>query len=240
LAGPLKAGSELVLDPAEAQHLTGALRRRQGDLVILADGAGRVADARVLRIVRGRVEVRIEAVKAEPRPPSPGVTLALAALHGQAMDWAVQKAVEIGAMQLIPVLTRRSQASLTVASRRWSHWQRVAQQAIKQCRRPWAMELCRVLTLEQLLQQYESRPGIVACIDGESVDRLGSEADTVLLIGPEGGLASSEMQLLEEHLWRKLRLGRYTLRAETAAVVGTALLITALESRASARLRADE
>jgi 16S rRNA (uracil1498-N3)-methyltransferase len=156
------------------------------------------------------------------------------------MDWAVQKAVEIGVLQLIPVLTKRSQLSLAVARRRLAHWQKVAQQAIKQCHRPWAMELGEVSSFEQLLQWREGSPGVVACVDGEPVDRLSLEAGAMLLIGPEGGLTSSELQLLRERHWCRLRLGRYTLRAETAAVVGAALLTTALESRASARLRADD
>jgi 16S rRNA (uracil1498-N3)-methyltransferase len=198
--------------------------------VSLADGAGRVAEATVVAIVRGRVEVRIESLRSELRPTGPGVILAMAALHGQAMDWAVQKAVEIGVLQLIPVLTGRSQPSLTVARRRMTHWHRVAQQAIKQCRRPWAMELGEVSSLDQLLQWREGCPGVVACIDGEPVERIKLEAESVLLIGPEGGLSSAEMKLLEERHWRKLRLGRYTLRAETAAVVGAALITAALEA----------
>jgi 16S rRNA (uracil1498-N3)-methyltransferase len=225
----LRAGSEVDLEPAEARHLINALRGRADQQVILADGAGVMAEATVVAIRKGRVTVSVDVVSSTSRPAGPGVILVLAVLNGQAMDWAVQKAVEVGVMRLIPVLTRRSQPSLSVARTRLSHWHRVALQAIKQCHRPWAMELDEVLSLDQLLQRYESRPGLVACAGGEPVHRLRLAADTVLLIGPEGGLSPSEMQLLGQRQWRQVSLGRYTLRSETAAAVGAAMVTAALE-----------
>ncbi|MCW8985295.1 MAG: 16S rRNA (uracil(1498)-N(3))-methyltransferase, partial [Thermoanaerobaculales bacterium] len=108
VSGDLEAGRTVVLDPIEARHATGALRRRPGDEIVLADGHGSVAEAKLVAVGKGRVEAEITAVRCEPRPASGGVTVALAMIENRAMDWAVQKAVEVGVGRFVPMETGRA------------------------------------------------------------------------------------------------------------------------------------
>jgi 16S rRNA (uracil1498-N3)-methyltransferase len=221
-AGKLAGETSVRLDPEESGHLVRSLRRRAGDRVTLTDGAGTVAEGVVRDHAAGAAVVDLEAVRVVPEPVEEGVTLALAVLHGQAMDWAVQKAVELGARRLVPVLTERSQLGSRAVRGRNPHWHRVARAALKQCHRAWAMEIRDPLALAELARL---EGGVLAHPEGDLVGELPAGRGNLLLVGPEGGLSAGEQGLLEAAGWWRLRLGPHTLRAETAAVVGVALLI---------------
>lgn len=224
VAGDLETGRTVVLDPSEARHLTGALRRRPGDEVILADGSGGLAEARFVAIGRGRVEAEVLSVRHEPKPESSGVTVALALIDNRAMDWAVQKAVEVGVGRFVPMETERAQIRGRDPVGRVDHWRRIAVQALKQCRRPWAMEVGNVVPLAELVERSEEG-GVVADREGCSIGELPNGVGTLLVVGPEGGFTSDESDLFDRHGWPRLRLGPHILRAETAAVVGGAMMV---------------
>ena len=220
-AVPDDAGAEVALAPEEARHAVSVLRLAPGAPVVLADGRGGLARGRVAAAGRGRLSVAVTGVDHVPRPRA-GVTVALGVLHTRAMDWAVQKAVEVGAEKLVPLLAERSQLGAGAASGRLGHWRRVARQAIKQCRRPWAMTVDEPVTLDALL----ARPaGLLADPGGAPVGAVPRTLPVTLIVGPEGGLTAAERARLEAAGWRPVRLGPHVLRAETAAVVGTALLL---------------
>jgi 16S rRNA (uracil1498-N3)-methyltransferase len=225
-SGNLDVGRTVVLDPSEARHLTGALRRRPGDEVVLADGEGWVADARLITIIRGRVEAEVMSAHREPEPESDGVTVALAVIDSRAMDWAVQKAVEIGAQRFVPVETGRAQFRGRDLGSRVEHWRRISMQALKQCRRPWAMEVTEVLPLAALVDSESATGGgVVADFEGSAIGTLSENAGNLLIVGPEGGFTTDENGLFDLHGWPRLRMGPHILRAETAAVVGGAMMV---------------
>ena len=103
-------------------------------------------------------------------------------------------------------------------------------QALKQCRRPWAMEIADVLPLQAFVE-YCSTSGAVADRDGCAIDELPRETGGVLVVGPEGGFTAEENELFERHGWPGLRLGPHVLRAETAAIVGAAMMTAREENR---------
>jgi 16S rRNA (uracil1498-N3)-methyltransferase len=222
----------LTLDPAEARHLTGPLRRRRGDEVVLIDGFGAVADSMLVTVGGGKVEAEILSVRREPQPLTDGVVVALAMVGNQPMDWAVQKLVEIGVRRLLPIETERAQARRRDRESRVDHWRRIAMQALKQCHRAWAMEVVDIAPLEELIEREAPRgDGVVADHDGVAVGDLPAETGRLLVVGPEGGFSTGEKMLFDRHGWPRLRLGRHILRSETAAVVGGAMLVARQESR---------
>lgn len=226
ISGTLETGRTVVLDATEARHLTGALRRRPGDEIVLADGNGVVAEAKLATIGKGRVEAEILSVRHEPEPKSVGVTLALAMIDNRAMDWAVQKAVEVGVGRFVPMAMERAQVRGRDLGVRLEHWRRIAMQALKQCRRPWAMAVTEVVTLTALVEDdSEQACGVVADAEGSALGELPKTAGNLLLVGPEGGFTAAEIQLLDSRGWPRLRLGPHILRAETAAVVGGAMMV---------------
>lgn len=229
VSGVLETGRTVVLDPTEARHLTGALRRRPGDEIVLADGNGVVAEARVITIGKGRVEAEVIAVRHEPEPESEGVTVALAMIENRAMDWAVQKAAEVGVGRFVPISTQRAQFRGRDLEGRVEHWRRIAMQALKQCRRSWAMTVSEIVPLADLVEG-ESGPasGVVADLEGVAFGDLAKAAGNLLVVGPEGGFTAAENELFDHRGWPRARLGPHILRAETAAVVGGAMMVARL------------
>lgn len=221
--GGLEAGCRVVLDAVETRHVSGALRLESGDRVVLTDGVGSVAQGRLFIKRKGAAEVAVESVNQVLRPAA-GLSLAVAVLAGPAMDTVVQKAVELGVERLIPVWCARSQISLKRAATRADHWLRISLQALKQCRRAWAMELASPLALIDLLELAEADRGVVADAGGGTLDQLPRSRERILLIGPEGGFSPEDEGLINGSGWSKLRLGNHVLRAETAAIAGAAIL----------------
>jgi len=225
--GTLEEGTRLDLDDGEARHVATVLRRGVGDELVAIDGAGHVAGVRVESVRRQRVTVAVETVVRHPPPPGPTLDLALAVLHTSAMDWAVQKATELGVRRLEPLVAARSQAGGRAAARRMDHWRRTAVQALKQCGRVWALEIGPPRTLDELVADPPPGP-VVAASDGVAVARAGIDvAHATLVVGPEGGFDDREMAVLRDAGWPRIVLSRHTLRAETAAVAGIAVLAQA-------------
>ncbi len=220
--GALVGGCEIALEPDEARHASGSLRRRAGDRIVLADGAGSVAGAEIKHCVRSNVVAVVDEVVTKVLR-LPGPTVALGVLHGKGMDWAIQKAVEVGVETFVPLLCDRSQGSRERSAERVQHWRRISRQALKQCRRPWEMGVEDPLTMAEVVEG-RLQPGYVA--DQESdVDGLDvTPVRSTLLVGPEGGLTLEEQEALAGAGWSSLALGPFVLRSETAAVVGAALL----------------
>jgi len=215
--------TRIALDAEESRHVRDVLRCGVGEHLVLADGRGTIARAELVRCRRSRVEAIVIERTRMPEPSGPGVELALGVLHGRAMDWAVQKAVEVGVRRFLPLACERAQVSVRAAGARRAHWCRLARQALKQCRRAWEMEVAAPVQLADLL--VAGRPGLVADPAGGTWPAVGSGARATLVVGPEGGLSPEEQEQLADAGWVRLRLGPHTLRAETAAIVGAALLV---------------
>lgn len=214
----------VVVDGEEASHLVRVRRRVVGAEVVLADGAGTRGLGHVVEVGRRSVVIDVRTVDATTAPAGPGLTLAMSVLHGSAMDLTVQKAVELGARGLRPVVTARAQLSSQAAELRRGHWQRVALQSLKQCRRAHAMEVLPPCGLAELVAGRAERRGTVADPAGGAVSSLEASHAEVLLVGPEGGFDEGELRILDEAGWPGLNLGPHLLRAETAAVAGLAVL----------------
>jgi 16S rRNA (uracil1498-N3)-methyltransferase len=227
--GLIADGAVVDLDPAEGRHAMGPLRLRSGDEVVLADGAGRTAAALLGIVGKTRVEAQVVAVDVEPQLRGDGVTLALAVIEPKAMDWAVQKAVEIGVRRLQPIVTDRTQASRRAVSGRMDHWHRIAAQALKQCRRPWAIEILDPRPVATIVAKYEAE-GVLADPAGVTIDGLPKASGCVLAVGPEGGFSAAEDEMFTTRRWARLRLGAHILRSETAAIVGGAMMVARCDS----------
>jgi len=221
----LESGARVPLPPEEAHHLGRVLRKGEGEEVTLFDGSGLVARGVLHAAGRGRMEVEIGAVRRlPPSAPDSVPAVALGVLHGPAMDWAVQKAVELGVPRFLPVLCRSSQPGREAAARRVEHWRKVGRQALKQCHRAWAMEIAAPLPLEDLLLEVPAGQGVLADREGAAELARTPGGPLVLLVGPEGGLSAAERRSVLDAGWTPLRLGGHVLRAETAVVAGAVLL----------------
>jgi 16S rRNA (uracil1498-N3)-methyltransferase len=220
------------LDQAEQHHLR-VRRVHDGERVALRDGAGLIGIGRIV-IVGKAWEVEIENAERRPRPAA--LTLAVGAGDRERFGWLVEKAVELGATRIVPLLTARAG---DVASRvRDSHVEKLRRQALeatKQCGAAWAVEVDEAATLTGFIQRSEIEPrdpGVrwLADAAGDAPpDTLDGVAVTIV-IGPEGGLEDQERAALLGAGFRPLALAAHTLRFETAALAAAAAV-------AAARLR---
>lgn len=225
--GPLRPDSRTELDSAAASHVSRVLRLREGAAVTLFDGTGGEYPATLVRVERRRVEVELhEFVDREAESPL-DVTLVQGVSKGERMDYAVQKATELGVRRIVPVETEHGVVSLDPA--RWekkrNHWQRVAVAACEQCGRNRIPEVAAVTSL----RAYCAEPptGVGLFLDpgqSESIGTLKPSQQVTLLIGPEGGLSEEERQLAASRGYRGILLGPRVVRTETAAVAALAVL----------------
>ena len=243
-----------VLSEAEATHLTRVFRLKDGDKVEAMDGKGH--QALVTLRTRGgaaRLEFLEKAVTAtsESNQLVP-VVLEMAVLKGDAMEWVVEKAVELGIGTLIPVVTAHTVVQLDKKGPEAfrERWQKIADQALKQCGRLDRLEIKTPVELEDLVAQTSQSPRLW-CDEGArekagtlmgwlkgSSELLGNSSEAQsssplhVLIGPEGGWSDLEREILTRSSQNiPVSLGPLVLRAETAAIFALSL-VAACTSRA--------
>lgn len=228
-AEPIADREAVELDAGAAHHLVRVLRRVAGDAVILFDGRGGEYHGRLAlpspRQVLAR-ELRFVAREAES---ALRVTLAQAVSRGQRMDYAIQKAVELGVDRVVPLITARSAASVARdrADAKREHWQGVATSACAQCGRNRVPRIEPVTRLADWLEQ--AGPGlrlVLAPADGARLSSLTPSEQISLLVGAEGGLSDAEQAQAMAAGFVPVRLGPRILRTETAA----AAAVTALQT----------
>ncbi|MBL9135863.1 MAG: 16S rRNA (uracil(1498)-N(3))-methyltransferase [Verrucomicrobiales bacterium] len=228
---PEQVGAERVtLDSDESHHAIKVLRLQYGDTVELLDGAGRILEGRIASTDRRAVGIEVSQVRRQPAPPP--VALAPALIKGRAMDWMIQKATELGATAISPLVLDRSvvRVAATEADTWMGGWRTTCLEACKQCGNAWMPRLDPPRTLEAFL--HRRRPGLLVVASllpeaGEARRILNSTeaVETVtLVIGPEGDFSERESAALLAAGARPMSLGPLVLRAETAATAGLAVL----------------
>ena len=225
---PLAAGAQLTLDRGQANYLVNVLRKRTGEAVLVFNG--RDGEWRARLAPEGRRGAGLT-VEEQTRPQTPPLDLLylFAPLKSARLDYMVQKAVEMGAGQIRPVLTRRTQAARV-------NLERMRANGIE------AAEQCGILSLPEVLPPL----GLIQALGGLEPDRLLVFCDEdapvrdpvaalraaapeagglALVVGPEGGFHLEERSLiLRRRALVRLSLGPRILRADTAAVAALALV----------------
>lgn len=224
---PLHSDTELELPDGAAQHLR-VLRLRSGQGLAVFDGHGGEYPAELLALEKRRALVRLGAHQPVERESALRITLIQGVAKGERMDFAVQKAVELGAAAIQPVFTARSVVRLDGArlEKRLRHWEGVIISACEQCGRNRLPPLLPAQPLPELLRAPP--PGLRLVLDPAGARGLDAvpagEERLSLLIGPEGGLAQEELESARQAGFQGLRLGPRVLRTETAGIAALAAL----------------
>ena len=234
-AGGPAEGLEIWLDPAQARHGVSVLRLAPGDLVEVAGPAG-LARARVTAAKGGRSPrlglMLEEGWRSDSQAQhGPGIRLALALINLPRFDWAVEKAAELGAGEVWPLVCERVKPGLArAASARAERWQRLAEEARKQCGRARPLVIRPPVTPVEVLA--EAGPGPAgfflsprATTGISDYEAAGVGSGLWVLVGPEGGFSPGEEAAFLAAGFRPWCLGPLTLRAETAALAALALLM---------------
>jgi 16S rRNA (uracil1498-N3)-methyltransferase len=254
-ATPLTPGLLLNLPDGAARHVQ-VLRLQPGDDITLfngvADSGGQFGEfaATVTQMGRSQVQVEVGAWTATAREASRDVHLAVGMPANERMDWLVEKASELGAASIQPLMTERSVLRLSGerAVKKQLHWQSVAVAACEQCGGNWVPVVHPMLTLQDWLKLRASNPALdaLACLlslqptctglrqalaqhDAAPQSAFGNSASkprsVTFLSGPEGGLSPAEEQVALSQGFQPVTLGARVLRAETAALAALATLL---------------
>jgi 16S rRNA (uracil1498-N3)-methyltransferase len=227
---PLSENGRFELEPEPSHHLLQVLRLGPGASLQLFDGSGAEYTANISEVGKKQVKVEVrELLRQEPATVLP-LCLMLGISRGERMEFALQKAVELGVNEIQPLFTERCQVKLSGQrlTQRLAHWRRLIINACEQSGRCHIPELTEPESLTASLQRQ--RPGISLLLDPRSDHSLRElpepKADVTLLVGPEGGLSEAERSLALQQNFIGVRLGPRILRTETAPLAAIAALQT--------------
>jgi 16S rRNA (uracil1498-N3)-methyltransferase len=222
-------GNRVMFDRAETRHIAAVLRLVPGDVVVAADGRGRDYTVRIDRLAPAVVGTVLAV--GETRAESPlAVTLVQGVPKGERMEMIVRAVTELGVARVLPALTERTVVRLDAAHwlERARRWQRVAREAAKQCGRAVVPE---VESPQPLAVRLGTPAEVRVCLwegTGPALETvLGAVArprTAAVLVGPEGGLAETEVHEARTAGWAVARLGPRILRTETAGMAILAVL----------------
>jgi 16S rRNA (uracil1498-N3)-methyltransferase len=225
-AEPLASDATVTLPPGAARHVQ-VLRLQPGDALTLFDGRGGEFEAQVTRMGRSEVQVHVGMQHALERESSLSVHLAVGMPANERMDWLVEKATELGAASIQPLVGERSVLRLAGerAQKKQAHWQAIAIAACEQCGRNRVPAVHPVQSLAVWLAMQQ-QPGLVLSLRQGAAPLAAPVGvqEVRLLSGPEGGLTAAEEEAAFTRGWRPVLLGARVLRAETAPLAALAVL----------------
>jgi 16S rRNA (uracil1498-N3)-methyltransferase len=221
----------LTLRGNEAHHARDVLRMKRGDRVVVFNGRGREITVEIVEVARDEVHLR-KLQENESPPLRCRITLGQAIPKGKNMDLIVQKAVEIGAAEIAPMISERTIVDLDAeeAEQKRLKWQQIAIEAAKQCGQNWlpTVQVPRKLK-DFFAQQHAHDLRLIGSLQPDALhlrhilseyrERHGDRPQSVLMmVGPEGDFTPAELALAKTHSCRPITLGPIILRVETAAI----------------------
>ncbi len=220
------------LQGEQASHLSRVLRAQLGQVFDVVAG-GFLHRAEIVSVTHDLVRFQLgEELAADAALP---LHLYLAVFKFDHLEWAMEKATELGVARITPVLARRTEKHLAqAAGKRVDRWRRIAHEASQQSRRTTVPTVDDPTPLKLALEQ-DRTPARILLSEAEQTQPLASHLAALpetplvegithaLAIGPEGGWTPEEMALFSQHTWTPVTLGPRILRAETAAIAAIAI-----------------
>ena len=216
---PLSTDSAIDINDERAHYIRNVLRLKPGDSLVLFNGQGGEYRAIVSDVSKKTVTAQTTHFDSINRNLSRSITLGLGILKRDAMDLALQKAVELGTSNIQPLITDRVTVSAKQIKTRLQHWQSIATSSCEQC----GLNLVpRILEPKPLSEWISSLDEICFIAEpGAEIKAFNIEASQSpisILVGPEGGFTDQEVELARESGLQGVNLGTRILRAETAAI----------------------
>lgn len=243
-AGPPQAGDVVTLDREESHHLKTVLRGGRSDRIGLVDGRGLRFDGRLLAPTGAAARVEILAVlRDETELREPHLVLGCAVVKGKRFEWALEKAVELGAHRIVPLVTERG--VIEPGAGRQERWLSILRSGLKQSGRSWLPELSEPVSPQAAVADAAAGTVLFGAVPDE-IDGADERSLSWLrllegkpplpppilavLIGPEGGWTGRERDCLLQAGAIPVHLGEHVLRTETAAAAGLFALQAIRES----------
>jgi len=225
----LHSGDEIQLDNNAARRLLQVLRLKDGDPVVLFDGSGRDFTGELIIQGRRNCGARVSEIILCEQPTALKIHLALGISRGERMDFAVQKAVELGVWSITPLFTQRTVVQLKGErlTSRQTHWLGVVRHACEQSGRSLLPMLRPAISLAKWLDEYQGQGLLLDHRAERSLKQVPApKGEVSLLIGPEGGLSAVERDAARQKGLEGIRLGPRILRTETAPLAAISAIQT--------------
>ena len=224
---PLQAGLTVDLAENAANHVGRVLRMRVGDPLVLFNGQGSAFQGKVAAVSKKQVQVELEQVLTGDAQSPLVVELGQTLSRGERMDYAIQKATEMGVTSITPLFSERCEVKLNAErqEKQRRRLQQIAISACEQCGRNIVPVISPPMHLQDWLESRETELNFVLHHRTEKkLDGYKKPASVSLLIGPEGGLTAEEITRAEAKEFKPLALGPRVLRTETAPVAAISLM----------------
>lgn len=231
-------GNSALITGEDVKHISKVLRMAPGDKVMLCDGEGYQYLAEINQITKDDVRLEILSSERCAAEPMQRITLYQGLPKGDKMELIVQKCVELGISEIVPVAAERSIVRIKPGEfgGKRTRYQRVAYEAAKQCGRGIIPEIADLTTFKAadmghhdlIIIAYEDEKGNTL----KSLLRANMQTkDIAIVIGPEGGLESNEVELLTQKGGKAVTLGPRILRTETAGMAALAMILYEIEEQ---------
>lgn len=221
----------------ELVHLSRVVRKKVRDVIEVVDGQGNLYTAVITQITGHIAAAEIQKRSRFVGEPNFQLTLAQAIPKSNRFDWVIEKGTEIGVVNFIPLLTEFSIAEATAHRQR--RWQKIAIAAMKQCGRSMLPRIFPAQSLQEVIQKRdmltiglvaENRTGAknLSALALSLKSQLTQYKSAIIIIGPEGGLSSEELEMTRNNGFHCFTLGPRRLRSETAGIVSAAIWLELL------------
>ncbi len=224
----LNSGATIELDENAFNHAVRVLRLKQSDSLILFNGQGGEYEAELTEVQKKLANASIGQFHDKVCESPLTIILGQCISRGEKMDYTIQKAVELGVTEIVPLFSERCGVKLNQErmEKRLRHWHSVIISACEQCGRNRIPTLHPAIALIEWQQQLNTSLKLV--LNPTAADTLATLSkpanDVALLIGPEGGLSDSEIKSATEHGFNGIRLGPRILRTETAGLTALSII----------------
>ena len=223
-------GEKLDLSPENHRHAIQVLRLNVNDEIVIFNAEGGEYLATIILVEKRKSNILIKSYIDANRESPLEITLALATIKPDKMDFAIQKAVELGVTAIQPIYTKRSVIKIKEnrLDKKIKHWQGIITAACEQSGRTTLPTICKPINLEKYLS--DSTEGMCITMLPNAKQKItdlanpGITTGVTLLVGPEGGFTDDEEQLMADYSLTAVTFGKRILRAETAAIAGITTL----------------
>lgn len=223
-----------VITGDDAGHIRNVLRLKPGDEIELIDGTGLECDARIVRLSAGKIDVSILRRRLSESRSTLRLIIAQAVLKDNKLDGIIRQITEMGIHEWIPFAAHRSVPVLDARRirARKHRWEKIAIEALKQCRRSSLLKIADLMTYDAMLTYGRNCDIKLMFWEDESPSRpfelpdynTGSVQSVMAIIGPEGGFTPDEIAAARACGYTTVSLGPRILKADTAALAVSTLL----------------
>lgn len=227
-------------NPQDIKHLTRVLRARIGDAVTISDGSGWEYETEIEKIEENVVTLRIADRQKDATEPETRVTLFQGVPKAAKMETVIQKTVELGVDKIVPVFMARTiVVEKNNFSKKLLRWQKIADEAVKQCKRGVIPQVEQPLAFDEMLKtlvdydllicpyENEENRTMRDCLLDAKRENEKKPKKIAVMIGPEGGFADEEIEKLQKlpRPVEMVSLGKIILRTETAGMAALAMIM---------------